>query len=255
LLHELFPPVPASLIAISARAAAPIRCETSRETDRTGALPRYDNPPPSRDQGPSPASPDHTKHTARVALPVPPKLAPPPCQLRCAEGPAPPAQDVPARRRHKCSSDNLPFARPPLSRSPEHSAADRHMMSVTPLQPICDESFSPAPPKTTRLRNKDRVRHSPEHCPSPPKSAHRSNTGSPEKKRPHSPDTRDSPFDSESPPRPIAPASAHPPPYRLRPPHATLAAAMQKTSPRYPPALRAQSPPPTATRRAGRNRA
>ena len=58
--------------AVSAPAASPIRCETSRERDRTSVLPRCDSRPPGGGRYPLPELPDRTKHIGRGALRVPP---------------------------------------------------------------------------------------------------------------------------------------------------------------------------------------
>ncbi len=58
---------------VSARAASPIRCETSAETDRISVLPQCDSRLPGGGLDPWPASPDHTKHIGQQALRVPPE--------------------------------------------------------------------------------------------------------------------------------------------------------------------------------------
>src|SRR5580698_8597785 len=49
--------------AVSAPAASPIRCETSRERDRISVLPRCNSRPPETGEDPCLALPDRTKHT------------------------------------------------------------------------------------------------------------------------------------------------------------------------------------------------
>src|SRR6266481_3475545 len=127
---------------VSAPAAAPIRCETSRGRDRISVLPRCGIQPPEGGRYPWPASPGHTKHIECRPLRAPPEIGSPPCQPRCGEGPGRPSQDVsaPAGFSGNRSLGNPRFARRPLSRSQVHSADCRHAVSVTPLHPICDES-------------------------------------------------------------------------------------------------------------------
>lgn len=179
--------------AVSARAASPIRCETSPERDRTSVLPRFDIRLPAKARYPGPASPDHMKHSARAGLQVPPEKQLPPCRHRCGEGLRRPSRAFVApggfsdsrcpgsRSSDNLSSENPRFARRPLSRSQGHSAQNRCGMYVMPLHSICDETFPPKGRKTSPPRHRGRapIRHS--HSRLRQRSVRRSDSGSPER--------------------------------------------------------------------------